>query len=145
MKKILCILLAITMLFGLCACGKEITDNPEPLEPNENQTDTDNKQENVSGLKFGDFFYDVMDWDKLEAKESVNLKLCGISDAPFNVVDFKNNITEFDAFHIYTKEAENILDNLFNKISFSEICLSGFNKLLKYCNNSSPPSNLLKI
>ena len=110
MKKILCILLAITMLFGLCACGKEVVDNPKPLKPNENQTDTDNKQENVGGLKFNDFFYDVTDWDKLESKDNVDLKLCGISNVPFNVVDFKDNITEFDAFHIYTKEAENILD-----------------------------------
>ncbi len=107
MKKILCILLSISVLFGLCACG----NNSENKEPTNQSTQTN--VEGSNGLKFKEFYYDATKWDELENKENVELKLCGISAVPFNVVDFKDNVTELHAFHVYTKgsnDSETIKD-----------------------------------
>lgn len=115
MKRLICALLALMMVFGLCACG----GNEEPkAEPTETETQKTTEAEETEAVDDGKVTYTVHVEDESgAAMAGVMVQICkdaclpGMTDAEGNAVftvaedDYKVSFLSLPAGYTYTTEA----------------------------------------
>ncbi len=111
MKKLLAILLALTILFSFAGCAESENPGSTPVESSgnhqeENTTATGSSQT----LQLKEYWYDTVDWDSLEEKDPDWL-LFGISAAPFNIMDFASSTTDILPPALHTEDNKLIMEN----------------------------------
>lgn len=140
MKKILVILLGITIVLGTIGCGKANSNDNESDTIQNIQEEVSKSDSNKDTIEVKKTWYESVRWDDLATKKDVELKMFGLVDHPYNFIDFKEHIQEFHAYNCYDKDDKWIQ----NLQDFDTFFADGMKAPVSYSDTNGSASVILK-
>lgn len=132
MKKFLCIVLSILMLFSMTACSDKNTEEAT-IENNEIDVETESSKTNIE-LGYHAFYYDTVKWNELPEKD-VDFKMGGAVSAPFDLRQFKDAINSVSA-PVYEEGYQYLGSDQYRESDFS-LLTDGTRFMLPYFGTST--------